>query len=681
MATKLTSPYNFVPLNTKVYLPDWADQVSHDIPFEDGEDGWIEVELENISPLIIRADNKDPLPVHIEENDGKKLYFIPGSSMKGMLRSTLEILSFGKMEQYDNRFFGHREFDTKQPEGRTYKAEMENVEWGWLSKDDETYYLSQCSSDAKTIDINKLKNECPKYDIEISQWERNECFKSDGQMFPERGKGYRLYCTGKMHNKKHEYLIPTATNKKITLSPEVVRKFLTVHEPTPHFEKFLELLDKGEKIPVSYIGNGNNISTIGLSRMLRLPYKNDVKKLVETEQKPVKGRDLCETIFGYIQDKENDGSLRGRVQIGNAFCSKSLSDNDALLPEVSGVLAEPKPSFYPLYLKQTGPKYKTYNDAAGIAGRKLYRVHQSSSTSQLPQNKENENVMSKFRPLKPGLTFKMRINVHNLRPVEIGALLSSVTLHKIPNAWHNIGTAKPFGYGKLAYKNIKLNGLKHDIDHYLKDFEDEMNTFNPMWIQTEQVKRLINILSEHSNDEVKMMTIEPENQFLEVSRNFQQLTEENNPYFAEREKQDISDEKERQKAAAVEADRKRQEKIAKAEREAEEVKKKIDTAEEAERIRILNLGFANFLERKNINGQYTIDNIKSALNNADNWLKKSKRQELTENEKDDLLHTLQRLKENPHKDDRKFWSKSDAKTWNRISKLIGDERVQELLRD
>ena len=180
MATKLTSPYKFVPLNTKVYLPDWADQVSHDIPFEDGEDGWIEVEWENISPLIIRADNKDPLPVHIEENDGKKLYFIPGSSMKGMLRSTLEILSFGKMEQYDNRFFAHREFDTKKPERNDYQKEMKNVKWGWLSKYDETYYLSPCSSDAKTIDINILKNERPKCDEKISQWKRNECFKSGG---------------------------------------------------------------------------------------------------------------------------------------------------------------------------------------------------------------------------------------------------------------------------------------------------------------------------------------------------------------------------------------------------------------------------------------------------------------------------------------------------------------------
>ena len=35
----ITAPYNFVPLNKHIYLPDWADQISHDIPFEDGKDG------------------------------------------------------------------------------------------------------------------------------------------------------------------------------------------------------------------------------------------------------------------------------------------------------------------------------------------------------------------------------------------------------------------------------------------------------------------------------------------------------------------------------------------------------------------------------------------------------------------------------------------------------------------
>ena len=50
----IKSPYNFVPLNKQVYIPDWWDKVSHDIPFEDGIDGSIEVTWKNISPLFIR---------------------------------------------------------------------------------------------------------------------------------------------------------------------------------------------------------------------------------------------------------------------------------------------------------------------------------------------------------------------------------------------------------------------------------------------------------------------------------------------------------------------------------------------------------------------------------------------------------------------------------------------------
>ena len=31
----LKAPFNFVPLNVKPYLPEWADQISQDMPFED----------------------------------------------------------------------------------------------------------------------------------------------------------------------------------------------------------------------------------------------------------------------------------------------------------------------------------------------------------------------------------------------------------------------------------------------------------------------------------------------------------------------------------------------------------------------------------------------------------------------------------------------------------------------
>jgi hypothetical protein len=39
----IKSPYNFVPAPTEdqVFKPEWADQVSHDIPFSDGESGEI----------------------------------------------------------------------------------------------------------------------------------------------------------------------------------------------------------------------------------------------------------------------------------------------------------------------------------------------------------------------------------------------------------------------------------------------------------------------------------------------------------------------------------------------------------------------------------------------------------------------------------------------------------------
>lgn len=151
---KLTSPYNFVPLNSKVYIPDWYNLVSQDIPFEDGEDGYIELTWHNDSPLFIRDKDKDD-DEHAPMNINGR-YFIPGSSIKGMLRNVLSILAFGKMqegEQYKDRFFGHREFNTKLSEGKKYQELMGKVKFGWLQKDGEDFYLYPCVGDADKMPI------------------------------------------------------------------------------------------------------------------------------------------------------------------------------------------------------------------------------------------------------------------------------------------------------------------------------------------------------------------------------------------------------------------------------------------------------------------------------------------------------------------------------------------------
>ena len=541
---KLTSPYNFVPLNKCVYIPDWAEKVSQDIPFEDGEDGWIEVTWKNVSPLIVRnaSTKEDPYPVHFTEADGKKLYFIPGTSMKGMLRSTLEILSFGKMEQY------RREIEKKKK-------------------------------------------------------------------------------------------------------------------------------------------------------------KYNVQSLVEKEQKPVEGKDLCETIFGYTN---GDDGLRGRVQVGHAFCTDK-TDGRELLDEVSGVLGEPKPSFYPLYLKQTTPPYKTYNNAEGIAGRKLYRVHQKGSVSTLP--KGSKKTESSFQPLRCGLSFVMRINLHNMRPVEIGAILSALTLHNTEGVWHNLGGAKSFGYGKMECVKVEIKGLKHqEKEEYMRAFEEEMENFTKKWSETEQVKALVGILSEHSDEEVRMMTL---NEYKEASKPpFQKLNEGNRgltsllsqDFDKKYKKKKFVDE---HKDKYEEAERLKQEgKLSKAinvynelirqlgieslsideERKIieeinaaiEKKKKEKEDEEEVARNARRAQGLAAQLEEKYGDGRYKRDTVKKALDVAATWLKQSKQTELTDDEKKDLYSTLKRLKGTQHKDDRNLWNGRDKKGWERIKKLIGEDLTEML---
>ena len=542
MSDMITAPYNFVPLNKHVYLPDWADQISHDIPFKDGEDGYIEVTWENVFPLCIRdaSTGDDGYSMHVKQSDGSRLYFLPGSSLRGMLRNTLNILAFGKMEQYDNRFFGYRIFDTNKSLGKKYQKEMAKVKFGWLHKDeseDDKYVLYPCIDGFDKIRIEDVSKWYPGYDEKKTSWERNNFIqRQSGCYFPkyekyEDDKTYCIFATGQMLGKEHELLISQPDkDHPISLGKKTIDSFFAVYEPSPYFDEYQKLLKEGTDIPVSYIsvsdGQGKNgIAAMGMGRMFRYPYKYDVSSLIEKEQPECQSgkRDLCETIFGWIG---NENSAKGRVQICNALMTNTISENE--LKEIVGVLGAPKASFYPLYLKQSGSEYQTYeSDDACIAGRKRYRIHDGDSVTDLPGGNGNGNVTSTLKFLPKNCTFKMRINVHNLRKVEIGALLSAITFHKTSGVFHNIGSAKGFGYGKLKCANLKLHGLNSDKEeHYLKAFEMEMNAdLGEEWRQTEEVRTLMAIMSRHDDACLRMMEMDKnkfpnkKNEYAYYSRN------------------------------------------------------------------------------------------------------------------------------------------------------------------
>lgn len=111
MSAQVHAPYHFVPLSKWVYLPDWAHLVSHDHPFRDGLSGSIEISLANKTPLLVGAESPSKkgsptLVTWTRTPDGTPV--IPGSSLKGMLRSFLETATFAKFKQVDDNRYTYR---------------------------------------------------------------------------------------------------------------------------------------------------------------------------------------------------------------------------------------------------------------------------------------------------------------------------------------------------------------------------------------------------------------------------------------------------------------------------------------------------------------------------------------------------------------------------------------------
>lgn len=537
----LTAPYQFAELNKDVYFPGWASQVSQDIPFYDGIDGVIEVTLMNVSPLFTRngtaQNEKDVLSAHVMEGDQRR-YIIPATTIKGMLRSTMEIMSFAKMNFFDDRYFAYREIASEEyrkimavpREGQPY--DKEKIGCGWLRKEGDTYYLKPCKGRFERIthkDIESLFH--VHLDNFTSSYERNAAIakKNNDEWYPVYNGNYQIVCTGKfqvkrrdgrMEGKQKEYLFPREYEIESPVKKEIIKKFLDAHEGyTPRFKEekgktecYLNLLKKGHSIAVFFLKNPDgSVKVIGLSRMLRYPYEKGVEDIVSKQQPAYNDRnrlDLCEAIWGYTGDKE---SLKGRVQIGHAFCHKTISDNQLIIGK--GTLGEPKASFYPLYLKQdkNAKSYKKYSDATEISGRKLYKIHKGSSTTDLPQG--NSMTDCEFNAIPSGQFFTFKIHVHNIRPIELGALLCALTLNQTKDTYHNIGLAKAYGYGKIQITSLILaKGFDKKPEDYMREFEIEMSKFTwkkykKYWVETQPLHCIASILQEHEDGELRTLEL------------------------------------------------------------------------------------------------------------------------------------------------------------------------------
>ena len=163
MNTILKLPYSFVPCATSIYVPHWAHQVSHDIPFRESYSGAIDVTLTNHGYLCVggtsgskdRDKNKISSISWAKTPDGKTV--IPGSSIKGMLRNDAEIICFGKFQQFTNKLYAFRDVTSSKTD---YFARYKDftVSAAWIKLNDDGTVSARLCSCAKAFngDINTL---------------------------------------------------------------------------------------------------------------------------------------------------------------------------------------------------------------------------------------------------------------------------------------------------------------------------------------------------------------------------------------------------------------------------------------------------------------------------------------------------------------------------------------------
>lgn len=410
---------------------------------------------------------------------------------------------------------------------------------------------------------------------------------------------------------------------------------------------------------------------------------------------------------------------------------------DSELIETKGILGTPKASYYPLYLKQQHSPYKTYDENEGIAGRKLYRIHSKGTTTQLPQG-ENKNVGTTFKALPAGQTFTLRISLHNTRETEIGAILAALTFNMTPDVFFNLGMAKAFGFGKchINKEDITLRGFSQDMNYYMQRFEEMMSVFTyenyqQLWAQTESITQLVNILSEHTDEEVRMMEMkeygdskfEKKNPFNKIqekgtpiyswltdedkdksrdlalkakgeraekearrslseqyalakscveTKDFQKAKELYNAIMDELLKKGINIQEERQIVADID------EQIAKQE---EEKKQQAAKAAQDAIVRILEAGLGSTLDKLAGDGvSYSIKDFKVCFQKVEKWLKDSKASQLKESDSNDLFNTSMRLLQKPSKKEVKELAKPFDKSgiWRKLTGFLGEDKAKEL---
>lgn len=523
----IKAAYNFVPIEDKYFEPDWSDLVSHDVPFKDGVSGTLNLKITANTPIFINSGKKNG--TYVTYNDKP---YIPGSTLKGAIRSVLEILSYGHLD--NTRVQDSEEF-TLRIEGRNNK-----VFCGWLiENEDGTAKIENCGEpgylryDDAEEPIKSFRNQklsmFQKYSKYGNTMVRGKFVetKLENQKPLDKRNFYKI-CTdgnangiivfsGRFPQKKSEFVFldPTTKTENLYVPEELYRQYKMIirvyltnkdvrrmkgNSGDDEFPEYTENhlpKDSSNRSPVFFTLEKGKIKTLGNVFLHKYFSGNTIYDAIPESLKEAKKPDLADLIFG---SKNYDG-IKGRVQFSHATLADDVEFK--IIGPLSKLLESPKPSFYLAYLN-----LGDWNNPQTIAGRKRYPIKRKHDKIN-PDNNPSLS-MTELTPIEEGVTFNATVNFHNLKRVELGALLSAITFHRGEECCHSIGQAKAYGYGNVSIKTDDFsseNYIPNLIDassnecfypEQLTDtFEKCMDDFiqsigkKGKWLEQEAIKELV----------------------------------------------------------------------------------------------------------------------------------------------------------------------------------------------
>jgi CRISPR-associated protein (TIGR03986 family) len=236
--------------------------------------------------------------------------------------------------------------------------------------------------------------------------------------------------------------------------------------------------------------------------------------------------DFVEALFGFVHEPEDSGSqkeakkhakrhLKGRVAFGFAELDGATSGRESTI--VKSAMSAPKPSFGPFYLKSSEKKDWS-GETAELAGRKRYPARGADNSAvrnwlekEKHQGNGNEDTLSRMIFLEPAgdatLNFKTRITVHNVTPVELGALLWCLTFGGDDSKRHMIGRAKTAGAGQARISIARTNLTMNDgttVPDVAKLFRDYMEQEVPGWSGFAPIADLLKTASPERGEQLKL---------------------------------------------------------------------------------------------------------------------------------------------------------------------------------